>query len=133
MKIIAIVAFIAIVALQFSGALPKASVGGAMAMAIPYLLAAIATGMHEAWSQKRGVIGWIVSTAAAFVGGILGSLATSFVVDALMTTLVMSGLVTVEGSLMETHHPLLFIISALLLAGTMLGSWLGLQAVNRFR
>ena len=133
MKMIALVTMIAIVALLYSDAVPKGSVGGAMTMAIPFLLAAIAAGMHEAWTQKRGVIGWIVSIIAGTVGGILGSVAASFVVDALMSALATSGLVTLEGSLMETKHPLLFITSALMLAGTLLGSWLMLKLVNRMR
>jgi uncharacterized membrane protein len=38
-----------------------------------------------------------------------------------------------EGSLASSHHPLLYISSAAMAILTVLGSWIMLQIVNRFR
>ena len=65
MKTIALIAVIAILLLEASGAIPQSSVGGPMTLALVFLIAALAVGIHDAWSNKRGVRGWVVSIAAA--------------------------------------------------------------------
>ena len=61
MKYIALIAVIAIILLQFSGAVPQASVGGPMTLALVFFAAVLAVAIHEAWSNNRGVLGWIVN------------------------------------------------------------------------
>jgi hypothetical protein len=39
-----------------------------MTLALTFLVAALAVGIHEAWSKKRGVLGWIVSIVASLAG-----------------------------------------------------------------
>lgn len=54
--------------LQMTGSIPMASVGGPMAIAMAYFAAALAVASHEAWTRRRGVLGWIVNIVVAFVG-----------------------------------------------------------------
>lgn len=72
MKYIATIAVISILFLQFFGAVPQSSVGGPMTLALVFLAAALAVGIHEAWTNKRSVLGWIVSVVTAVVGGVPG-------------------------------------------------------------
>ena len=69
MRLIILIAVTTILLLELSDALPKSSVGGPMAMMMIVFLAVLALGLYEAWSQKRGVLGWIVSVVASVVGG----------------------------------------------------------------
>ena len=73
MKYIALIAVIALLLLEFCGAVPQSSVGGPMTLAVVFFVAALAVGIHEAWSNKRGVLGWIVSIVVALVGAFVGA------------------------------------------------------------
>jgi uncharacterized membrane protein YeaQ/YmgE (transglycosylase-associated protein family) len=73
MKYIALVAVIAIILLQFSGAVPQASVGGPMTLALVFFAAVLAVAIHEAWSNKRGALGWIVNIPVSFVGAFVAA------------------------------------------------------------
>lgn len=127
MKYITLIAVVAILLLQLTGAVPQSSVGGPMTLALLFLLAALAVGIHEAWSNKRGVVGWIVSIVAALVGAFLAvSLGGMF-----METMLQYA--NLQGSLAETQHPLLYLASAGMMLFTLLGSWIALWIVNRMR
>ena len=129
MKTITLLAVIAILLLQFSGAIPKSSVGGPMTLALLFLVAALAVGLNEAWSEKRGVLGWIVSIVVSVVGGFfLGAGAFGSMVLEPMLRLLQP-----EGSLVATGGPLLYVSLAGMMILTLLGSWIALQIVNRFR
>jgi hypothetical protein len=127
MKIIALLALIAVMLLAFSDALPKSSVGGAMTLAMVFLVAALAVGLYEAWSKKLGVLGWIVSIVVTVVGGFVGAAVGSAVLESIITPL------QPEGALVATRHPLLYVSLASQMIFTLLGSWLALQIVSRFR
>ena len=127
MKTITLLAVTAILLLAFSGALPKSSVGGAMTLALLFLVAALAVGLYEAWSKKRGVLGWIVSIVASVVGGFLGAGFGSMVLEPMLA------LLQPEGSLVATRHPLLYVSLAGMMILTLLGSWIALCFVNRLR
>ena len=127
MKIITLAAVIAILLIELSGVLPKSSVGGPLTLMLVFLLAMLAAGIHEAWSQKRGVLGWIVSIVTAFVGGFVGVEAGNMAMELLMPHL------QIEGSFASTRHPMLYVSSAGMVLLTMLGSWTALTMVNRFR
>jgi uncharacterized membrane protein len=90
-------------------------------------LTMFAVGLYEAWSKKRGVLGWIVNIVASVIGGfvavILGSMAMEMILPHLQ----------LEGSLASSGHPLLYISSAGMAILTVLGSWITLQIINRFR
>ena len=68
MKYIALIAVIGILLLQATGSIPLASVGGSLTIGFAFIAAALAVGIHEAWTKKRGVPGWIVNILVSFVG-----------------------------------------------------------------
>lgn len=127
MKYIALIAVIAILLLQFSGAVPQASVGGPMTLALVFFAAVLAVAIHEAWSNKRGVLGWIVSIVASLAGAFLAASLGSMVMETILMHL------NLEGSLAETRHPLLYVASAGMMLLTLLGSWIALWIVSRLR
>ena len=109
MKYIALIAVIAIVLLQFSGAVPKSSVGGPMTLAIVFLGATLAVGIHEAWTNKRGVLGWIVSIVVSIVGGFLASQLGELLFVLILMLLTTLKLVNMDGSLVATGGPVLYV------------------------
>ena len=127
MKIITLLTLMIVLLLALSGVLPQSSVGGGLVLTFVFLVAALAVGLHEAWSNKRSVLGWIVNIVASLVGCILGALVGSFVLDLVLT------LLQPEGSLMATGHPLLYVSLAAMTIFALLGSWTALWIVNRFR
>jgi hypothetical protein len=131
MKLIALAAVAGVILLQVSGAVPDSSVGGPMTLVFAFMLAALAAGIHEAWTMKRGVIGWIVSIFTALVGAIVAGLVVGSLVDTVMA--VAAQALDLQGSLAETKHPLLYILSAAMMLLMLFGSWLALQIVNRMR
>ncbi len=131
MKYLTLIAVAVIILIQWSGAVPKSSVGGAMTVAIVFLAAALTVGIHEAWTNKRGVLGWIVNIAAVLAGFIVAGLLGGEIVDLVMG--MAAPHLNIEGSLAETRHPLLYILSAAMMLFILLGSWLALQFVNRWR
>ncbi len=131
MKYIALIAVIAIMLIQWSGTVPNSSVGGAMTLAVVFVAAALAVGVHEAWTNKRGVLGWIVSIATAFAGFLVAGLLGGTIMDLVMGMAAMY--FNLDGSLAETRHPLLYVASAAMMLFILLGSWLALRFVNRWR
>ena len=133
MKYIAPIAVIAIVLLQFRGAVPQSSVGGPIALAVVFLGAAVAVGIHEAWTKKRGVLGWIVSIVVALVGAFLASQLGELLFVAILMLLSTLKLVNVTGSLAATGGALLYAGLAAMMLLMLLGSWIALSIVNRWR
>lgn len=125
MKIIALVAVMAM--LLLSVAMPNASVGGPLTIMLILFLAMLAVGIHEAWSKKRGVLGWIVNIVVAVIGGFVAVAFAGMAMETILPHL------HLEGSLASSQHPLLYVVSAAMAILTMLGSWIPLQIVNRFR
>lgn len=127
MKVIAPAAIPAIVLIDIAGLIPTPSVGGPLALLLIVLVAMVAVGIHEAWTNGRGILGWIVNIAAALVGGIAGALAAGMTMDVLLSHL------QLDGPLATSRHPLRYLSSAGLMTLTLAGSWLALTIVNRFR
>ena len=125
MKIIALVAVMAM--LLLSVAMPNASVGGPLTIMLILFLAMLAVGIHEAWSKRRGVPGWIVNIVVSVIGGFVAVVFAGMAMEAILPHL------HLEGSLASSQHPLLYIASAGMAILTVLGSWLALQIVNRLR
>ncbi len=125
MRTITLIAVIAILLLELSDALPKSSVGGPMAMMMIVFLAVLALGLYEAWSQKRGVLGWVVSIVAAVVGGFLGAAVASTILGTMLSYL------NLGGPLAASQHPLRYIASAGMMLLAMLGAWIALQVMSR--
>ena len=127
MKYIALIAVIGILLLQWTGSIPQGSVGGSMTIGFAYIAAALAVGIHEAWTQKRGVLGWIVNIVVSFVGVFvaapLGGMVMAMILSPFMD----------KSSLAATGGPVMSVglVGGMLVA--LLGSWGALQIVNRWR
>jgi hypothetical protein len=122
---IALIAVIGILLMQWTGAIPLASVGGSMTIGFMYLAAALALGIHEAWTNKRGVLGWIVNIVVSFVGALVASTLGGMIIAILLT----------DGSrsLAATGGPRFSVALAGGMLVTLLGSWGALWLVNRWR
>ena len=127
MIIIAVVAVIGILLLQWTDSIPLASVGGSIAIGLAYLVAALAVGVHEAWTKGRGVLGWIVNIVVSFVGVFLAAPLGGMIIVRILAP------VTTGRSLAATGGAPM---SAALAGGmiiALLGSWGALWIVNRWR
>jgi hypothetical protein len=127
MKIIVLVAVLGVVLLQLSGGLTDASVGGPLTLMMVFVLAALAVGIHDAWSNKRGVFGWIVNIPISVVGGLV-----TVAVGGLMMEEMLPGM-NLEGSLVSSRHPIAYVFLAAMMILTLLGAWAALWLVNRLR
>jgi hypothetical protein len=127
MRTITVIAVATILLLELSDALPKSSVGGPMAMLMIFFLALLALGLYEAWSQRRGLLGWIVSIVASVVGGFLGTVMASMFLGTILSYL------NLGGPLAASQHPMRYIGSAGMMLLALLGSWIALQIVSRYR
>jgi hypothetical protein len=134
---IAAIAVIGIVLLQASGAVPQASVGGPLTLALAFFAAVLAVAIHEAWTKRRGVLGWIVNVVLSFVGAFVAVEVGNIVMELLLVALSATGLLAamggMSGSLASTGGPLLYLMLAAMMLWTILGSWLALKVVNRWR
>ncbi|WP_022719792.1 hypothetical protein [Rhodopseudomonas sp. B29] len=131
MPYIVLIAVIGILFLQLTGAIPLSSVGGPLVIAAAVFVAALALAVHEAWTRKRGVLGWIVNIVVVLLGAFVAAqLGEAIVIG---TLALLRPLVQVEGSLASTGGPLLFVSLAAMMAVTLLGSWGALWVVNRWR
>lgn len=127
MKYIAPLAVASIIVLHWVDAFPHSSVGGSMMIALAFLVAALVVGLHEAWSHKRGVFGWIVSMVIAVIGAIVATMLGASVFDVILPHF------KIEGSLTATRHPLLYVMAAAMMLMSLFGAWCALRLVNRWR
>ena len=125
MKTIALIAVMAM--LLLSVAMPKSSVGGPLTIMLILFLAMLAVGIHEAWLKKRGGLGWIVNIVVSVIGGFVAVIFAGMAIEMILPHL------HLEGSLASSQHPLLYVLCAAMAILTVLGSWIPLQIVNRFR
>ena len=125
MMYIALIAVIGILLLQLTGAIPLSSVGGPMVIALAFFAAALAVAIHEAWTKKRGVLGWIVNIVVSFVGAFVAAPLGGMVI----------GIILSDGSrsLAATGGPRFSVALAGGMLVTLLGSWGALRIVNRWR
>ncbi len=127
MKYIALIAVIGILLLQSSSAIPVGSVGGSMTIGFAFLAAALAVGIHEAWTKRRGVLGWIVNIVVSFVGVLLFAPIGGMVIVVILSPFMD------RPSLAATGGPVMLValVGGMLVA--LLASWGALQIVNRWR
>lgn len=78
---------------------------------------AAAVGLVEARAKNRSAFGWIVSVVASIIGAVGGAMAVGAAMDA-------SGAFKETGPAFDTLP---------MIAGLLLGAWLALKLVNRFR
>lgn len=124
MLYIAAVGVLAILLLQATGSIPMSSVGGPMTIAAVILTVVLAVGIHEAWTMRRGVFGWIINLVVAFFGGLVGAQLGGFVAS--MT-------LPYTGSLAATGGAVFAAALVIGMLAAVAGAWGALQAVNRFR
>ena len=128
MKYIVLIAVIGILLLQLTGSIPLSSVGGPLVIGLAFIVAALAVGIHEAWTKKRGVLGWIVNIVVSFFGVFLAAQLGGLVM-VMMLFPFMGG----SSSLAAAGGPLMSVALAGQMVITLLGSWGALWVVNRWR
>lgn len=128
MPYIAVIAVIGIVLLQLSGAVPQSSVGGPMTLALGFFSASIAVAIYEAWTQKRGVVGWIVNIIVAFVGSFAAAEVGNVAFEFLLPRANLEGV-----PLAVSGHYMLYVGLAAMMLLIIFGAWLAIQAVNVLR
>jgi hypothetical protein len=128
MTYIIVIAVIGILLLQMTGSIPLSSVGGSLTIGFVFIAAALAVGIHEAWTNKRGVLGWIVNIVVSFVGALVGAQLGGFVIVMLL------GLTrTMDTSIAKTGGLATSFALAAGVVATLMGAWSALWIVNRWR
>lgn len=128
MQYITLLSVIGILLLQWSGSIPLASVGGSLTIALAFFAAALAVGVHEAWTKKRGAMGWIANIVVSFVGAFLAAQ-----LGGMVTVMMLSRIANLDGSLAKTGGPAMSVALVGGMLATILGSWGALKIVNRWR
>jgi hypothetical protein len=128
MKYIVLIAVIVILLLQWTGAIPLDSVGGAMVIAMAVLVGTLAVAVHDAWTRNRGLLGWIVNIVISFVGAFVVAPIAGIVMVMLFAPF-MDG----SSSLAGAGGPQMSIALAGQMAITLLASRGALWLVNRWR
>lgn len=127
MPYILLIAVIGVLVLHVSGAIPLSSVGGPMTIALAVFLAALAVAIHEAWTKRRGVFGWIVNIVLSFVGTFVAAQLGGLVMVTILRPF-MNG-----SSLAASGGAVMAVSLAGVMAAAVLGSWGALALVNRWR
>lgn len=127
MPYILLVAVVGVLLLYVSGAIPLSSVGGPMAIALAFFAAALAVAIHEAWTKRRGVLGWVVNIVSSFFGTFVAAQLGGLIMVIVLSPFVSGSSLAASGGA----------VMAVSLVGTMaiavLGSWGALAIVNRWR
>lgn len=127
MPTILLIAVIGVLLLHLTGAIPLSSVGGPMVIALAVFAATFAVAIFEAWTKRRGVLGWIVNIVSSFVATFVAAqLAGLLMVAILMPFAEGSSLAASGGAVMAVSL-------AGVMAAAVLGSWGALMIVNRWR
>jgi hypothetical protein len=127
MPIILLIAVAGVQLLHLTGAIPLSSVGGPMVIALAVFCATLAVAIFEAWTKRRGVLGWIVNIVTSFVGTFVAAqLGGLLMVVILMPFASGSSLAASGGAVMAVSL-------AGVMAAAVLGSWGALMIVNRWR
>lgn len=82
---------------------------------------------YEAISKNRSGLGWIVNIVVSVIGGFVAVSFAGMAMETMLTQL------HFEGSLMSSQHHLLYVSVTAIAILTVLGSWIPLQIVDRFR
>jgi hypothetical protein len=122
---IAVIAVIGILLLQSTASIPLASVGGSMTIGFAFIAGALAVGIHEAWTKKRGVLGWIVNILVSFLG--------AFVIAPIGGMVIAIILSDGSRSLAATGGPRFSVALTGGMLVSLLGAWVALWIVSRWR
>jgi hypothetical protein len=125
---IVLIAVIGILLFQATVPIPLSSVGGSMTIGLALLAATPAVGIHEAWTRKRGVLGWIVNIVVSFVGAFLVA-----PLGGMVLVVMLSPFMDGSRSLAAAGGPLMSVALAGMMVVVLLGAWGALWIVNRWR
>ena len=128
MPYIVLMAVIGILLLQWTDSIPLASVGGSLTIGLAVLAAVPAVGIHEAWTKRRGVLGWIVNVVVSFAGAFLIA-----PLGGMVMVIILGPFMGGASSLAAAGGPVMSVALAGMMAVTLLGAWVALQIVNRWR
>lgn len=128
MKYIVLTAVIGILLLQWTGAIPLDSVGGALVIATAVLVGSLALAVQEAWTRNRGWMGWIVNVIVSLVGAFVFA-----PVGGAVMVMVLFPFMEGSTSLAAAGGTIMSVALAGQMAFTLLGSWSALWLVNRWR
>jgi hypothetical protein len=106
---------------------PTSSVGGSMSFTLVFVVVTLAVPIYEAWSNRRGAIGWIVNLFVSILGGLTAIAVIGMAMETILPHL------HLEGSLASSQHPLKYVVVAVIGILMVAGSWIPLQIVNRLR
>lgn len=118
---------VTVAATLISSAVDTSSVGGSVTALLIAVVAIWAVGLHEIWSKRLGLLGSIGSIAFSFIGGALGLVIGSQIMETMLSA------VHFEGSLAKSNHPLLHISLAAMATLTVVGSWSAVQVIVLIR
>jgi hypothetical protein len=127
MKYIALIAVTGILLLHSTGAIPLQGVGGSVVMGLAMLAAAPAVGIHEAWTKKRGVLGWIVNIVVPLAGAVLFTPLGGMIVVMILSPFMDKPSLTATGGLV------MYAALAGMMLVTLLSAWGALWIINRWR
>lgn len=121
---IAAIGVATILLLQATGMIPLSSVGGPLTIAAVIIGIILAVAIHEAWTQRRGPVGWIVNLVVAIVGGMIGAQLGGFVAAMILPS---SGSLAAAGGVVFSIALVVSVLSAIA------GAWAAIELVNRWR
>jgi hypothetical protein len=124
-KAITLLAVLAMLLVGFVGS--ESSVGGPMTLVLVVFLVMLAVGIYEAWSNGRGPAGWVLNIVLSVIGGVIAVSLTGMAMEEIITQ------IHFEGRLASSHHPMRYIAEVAMAVFTVLGVWIPLWIVNRFR
>ena len=127
--LIILIAVIGVVILQAAGAIPPDPVGAGLVMLAVMLVATVALAVHDAWTNKVGVLGWIVNIVVSFLGAFFAAQIAGPVVAIPLLMLAGGGSSSVAGA----GEGLMSVALVLVMAVALGGSWGALWLVNRAR
>ncbi|MBM3607650.1 MAG: hypothetical protein FJX29_04220 [Alphaproteobacteria bacterium] len=124
---ISLIAVLGIVLLFLSGAVPMSSVGGPLVIALAFFAAGFAVAFHEAWTKKRGILGWLVNIIVTFAGVFLAAPVAGMILEPMLAR------ANPGQSLAAAGGPLMYIALASMMAAALAAAWCALWLVNRLR
>ena len=128
MKYILPISVFGILLLHSTDAIPLDGVGGSIVIGLALLVAAPAVGVHEAWTMKRNVLGWIANIIVSLVGAFFFA-----PVGGMIIVLVISPFMDGGGSIADAGGLVMYVALAGMMVITLLGAWGSLWIVNRWR
>jgi hypothetical protein len=128
MPLIIVLAVAGVLILQIAGAIPNDAVGGGLVIGAVLIVAAVAIGIHDAWTNRRGVLGWIVNIVVSFLGAFVAAQIAGPIV-AIPLLMLVGG----TSSLAAAGDGVMSVALVLMMGLALLGSWGGLLLVNRWR